>query len=129
MKSSRQPQKTHKFSPFEIEYFIQTRKEIDTEKQERNKILNYAIISTGGSSVFCLRIGGTIELLKSPSGLHVYIPLLILISALVAARRIKLRQIADRWFALYDFLSNRQKTKRWTPLERVVCEGLVRRRY
>ena len=32
---------------FGREYFIQTRKEIDTEKQERNKILNYAVNSMG----------------------------------------------------------------------------------
>ncbi|HUI08619.1 MAG TPA: hypothetical protein VL486_16585 [Verrucomicrobiae bacterium] len=42
---------TDAFSQFEREYFVQTRKEIDTEKQERNKILNYAILATGAVSL------------------------------------------------------------------------------
>lgn len=34
-------------SDFDREYFIQTRKEIDTEKRERDHILNIAIIVLG----------------------------------------------------------------------------------
>ena len=120
-----------KMPEFEREYFIQTRKEIDSEKYERNTILNYAVIATGALSVIMSRSAASVQFLQSSGALLIYIPLLLLISALFSARRTKLRQIADRWFVLYDLLAvqGRLENRRWTPLEQVVCEGLARRRY
>lgn len=115
-------------SAFESEYFIQTRKEIDTEKHERNKILNYAILATGAMSVAFAR-SGSLSDLASPAALVIYFPLLILVSVLVAARRIKLRQISDRWHALGSLLHARGCVDGWAPLEDVVCRGLRGRRY
>ncbi|MEW5982213.1 MAG: hypothetical protein AB1806_07560 [Acidobacteriota bacterium] len=115
-------------SDFEREYFTQTRKEIDTEKQERNKILNYGILATGAMSVAFAR-SGSIADLASPAALVIYFPLLLLVSVLVQARRIKLRQISDRWHALRSLLAVRGCCDAWTPLEQVVCRGLRGRRY
>jgi hypothetical protein len=114
---------------FEREYFIQTRKEIDTEKQERNKILNYAILAVGGISLALSRVGEPLLFLRSPAALCLYVPLLFLISVLLVARRAKLRQIGDRWFVLESMLRVRAWPKDWTPLECVVCRGLRGRRY
>ena len=114
---------------FEREYFIQTRKEIDTEKQERNKILNYAILAVGGISLALSRVGEPFVFLRSPAALCLYIPLLFLISVLIAARRAKLQQIADRWFVLETILRARGCAKDWISLETVVCQGLRGRRY
>ena len=116
-------------SQFEREYFIQTRKEIDSEKHERNTILNYAVIATGALSVIMGRSAESGQFFQSSDALFIYIPLLLLISALFSARRTKLRQIGDRWFALYDLLDVEGMLGKWTPLERVVCEGIARKRY
>jgi len=116
-------------SPFEREYFIQTRKEIDTEKQERNRILNYGILVIGGIGVALSRVGELLAFLKSPTGLCLYIPFLVLVSMLIVARRAKLRQIGDRWFVLEAILKARKWPKNWVPLETVVCRGLRGMRY
>ncbi len=116
-------------SEFELQYFIQTRREIDTEKQERNKLLNYAVLATGAFSVALSQIEKSTEFLMSPWALFMYIPLLFLISGLVAARRMKLRQIADRWQTLYDIIHARNVAQDWVPLEDKVMEGLKGKRY
>ena len=43
-------------SEFDKAYFIQTRKEIDTEKQERDKLLHFAILFLTGISVAATQI-------------------------------------------------------------------------
>lgn len=114
---------------FEREYFIQTRKEIDTEKQERNKLLNYGILAVGGISLALSRVGEPLGFLRSPAALCLYFPLLFLISVLLVARRAKLRQIGDRWFVLESMLRVRAWPKDWTPLEIPICRGLRARRF
>ena len=120
---------TENLSEFEHEYFIQTRREIDTEKQERNKILNYAILATGAVSLLLSKTDIPTRGLESATALWLYFPLLLLVSVLTAARRSKLRQIADRWFTLQEMLHARKLPKGWQPLEEVVCHGLEGRRY
>jgi len=114
---------------FELEYFIQTRKEIDTEKQERNKILNYAIIATGAVSLLISKTENPTKFMESATALWIYYPLLLLISVLTEARRAKLRQIADRWFTLRNILHANKSAIDWNYLEEIVCHGLADRRY
>jgi FtsH-binding integral membrane protein len=116
-------------SEFELQYFIQTRREIDTEKQERNKLLNYAVLATSAFSLALAQIEKSTQFLMSQWAFCLYIPLLFLISGLVAARRMKLRQISDRWLTLYDILRVRNVARDWIPLEDTVIKGLKGKRY
>ena len=116
-------------SQFEVQYFIQTRKEIDTEKQERNKLLHYALIAAGASAIGLAQIERSTDFLLSPWALALYLPLLLLISGIVAARRMKLQQIFDRWITLYSILQARKLAKQWTPVEETVIHGFRSRRY
>lgn len=116
-------------SQFEAQYFIQTRKEIDTEKQERNKLLNYALIATGASAIALAQIERSTDFLLSPWALALYLPLLLLISGIVAVRRMKLQQIFDRWNTLHGILEARKFTNQWTPIEKTVVQGIRSRRY
>jgi len=116
-------------SEFELQYFIQTRREIDTEKQERNKLLNYAVLATSAFSLALAQIEKSTQFLMSPWAFCLYIPLLFLISGLVAARRMKLRQISDRWLTLYDILRVRNVARDWISLEDTVIKGLKGKRY
>jgi hypothetical protein len=116
-------------SEFERQYFLQTRQEIDTEKQERNKILNYAIVSLGVLALAIVRIDNPLAPLRSPAALCFYYPFLLLISILISGRRAKLRQIFDRWFVLRGILAARSEPKGWVSLEKVVCDGFDNKRY
>lgn len=116
-------------SDFEKDYFIQTRKEIDTEKQERNKLLNYGVVAIGAVAAGLLQLESKVTVSPSPWLLLVCIPVLSLVTGLVAARRIKLHQIADRWIALYRIARNFNIEKEWKPLERTVITGLIKGRY
>jgi hypothetical protein len=116
-------------SQFEVQYFIQTRREIDTEKQERNKLLNYALIATGAFAIALAQIERSTEFLFSPWALALYLPLLLLISGIVAARRMKLQQIFDRWVTLYSILQVRKVANEWIPMEETVIQGIKGRRY
>ena len=115
-------------SDFEVEYFTQTRREIDSEKQERNKVLNFGILAAGGFSYALAQLGKSSDFLVSPSALAFYGPYLALITVLTATRRFKLQQIADRWFVLEEFLKTRHAPS-WMWLEACVCVGLRTRRY
>ena len=116
-------------SNFEKDYFVQTRKEIDTEKQERNKLLNYGVIAIGAVSAGLLQLEIKTTGNPSPWLLAVCIPVLSLITGLVAARRIKLQQIADRWITLYTIARKFDIEQEWKPLERTVITGLIKGRY
>ena len=116
-------------SEFEQQYFIQTRQEIDAEKQERNKILNYAIIALGAVALTFSRVDNPLSPLRSPVALCFYYPFLLFVSILIAARRAKIRQIFDRWFVLRGILAARSEPKGWVPLEKVVCDGFHDKRY
>lgn len=116
-------------SEFERQYFLQTRQEIDTEKQERNKILNYAIVALGAVALTFSRVDNPLSPLRSPAALCFYYPFLLFVSILIAARRAKMRQISDRWFVLRGILAARSEPKGWVPLEKIVCDGFDNKRY
>lgn len=114
---------------FELEYIMQTRREIDTEKQERNKLFNYAILATSAFTLAIAQIEKSTEFLTKKGAFAFYIPLLILISSIVATRQMKLRQISDRWLTIYEIILKRNIAKDWKSLEEIVVEGLKGKRY
>lgn len=125
---------------FESEYFIQTRKEIDTEKIERNKILHLMIIVFGGA--YALLVNGLISNLDKLSqftpiqiiiGSFCFsLPLLTFITSMVKARLIRKFQIADRWKTLYGMLESSKDLgllKDEISLEAKVVQGLKGTKY
>ena len=128
MKNEIDIKKLENLSEFEIQYFIQTRKEIDTEKQERNKLLNYGVVATGALTLGIMQIDKSFEILSTPLSLLIYFSLQLFIFGIVVARRVKLRHIADRWETLYDFLQHRNLDRELLWLEKKVIAGFNNRR-
>jgi cell division protein FtsW (lipid II flippase) len=116
-----------------LQYVVQLHQEIDTEKRERDQLLNYLIVAFGGFlAVTFVRVATTSALL--PTGwpaLGMGCAAALLVIGLVYMRHQKLQQIADRWFTLYYLLGRSEligSTLSY-PLEAVVCKGLKSRRY
>ncbi len=115
---------------FEREYFIQTRKEIDTEKRERDRLLHFAILVLVGVPVAALQKAELYRHVFSWAALFVEVPLLIILSAMFWARWKKLTQIADRWYVLLYLLRKHLGNERAGHfLEQTVVDGLSKRRY
>ena len=112
------------------EYFIQTRKEIDTEKHERDQLLNFLVLFLGAVVFGVSSKGNRYEFLMQPDAMALEVPALVIISALFWARHKKLRQISDRWFTLYH-LAVREfgETDAAQMLESVVVKHLPGWRY
>ena len=91
-------------SDFDREYFLQTRREIDTEKQERDHILNFAVIVLGAMAFAVAQNDKAIEFLSSVEALSLEGSALVVLTALFWTRWKKLRQIADRWLVLHRML-------------------------
>jgi hypothetical protein len=113
----------------EIQYIIQTRREIDIEKQERNKLLYYAITAIGALAIAVTQIDKQLGFFTVSWSLLISVPLLFLITVLISARRMKLTQISDRWKTINDLIKKRSFADDWNPLERIVITGLKRKRY
>ena len=95
----------HEPSEFEIAYFIQTRKEIDTEKKLRDTTLHFAILVLGAVCLAIYSSDDVLSLLRSVHGLALMGSAILLILGLFIVRREKLRQIADRWRVLNSMLA------------------------
>ena len=119
-----------KLGDFEQAYFIQTRKEIDTEKRERDHILNVAVVAIGALAFGIFRSENISEILVNPVSLGLQVSALAILTSLFFVRWMKLRQIADRWYVLNHMIqkpyneSHASKT-----LEAVVLRGFDRERY
>ncbi|MBU0513141.1 MAG: hypothetical protein KJ621_00085 [Proteobacteria bacterium] len=117
-------------SSFFREYFIQTRKEIDTEKRERDRILNVIVIVLGAIGFGLAQGDKGYHILYQPYAIIIEISILIIITSLFWVRRKKIEQISDRWFVLYHiFIKYFQKDSSDIFLERIVYEGFKKRRY
>lgn len=125
---------------FETDYFVQTRREIDTEKLERNKLLHLAILVLGGAYTVLLNaaFSKTGYFIRMPAAtvtvglLFLAVPLLVFITAITKARLIRKYQIADRWEVLDTMLSRRPdliSLSYESSLERKVVAGLRGTRY
>lgn len=115
---------------FEREYILQTRREIDTEKQERDHILNFAVVVLGAIAFAIAQNNDAEDFLRDPGSLYLEASGLVVLTAMFWVRWKKLRQIADRWFVL-----DRMMVRHFGPsvaaelLESVVVRDLTGRRY
>jgi len=91
----------HEPSGFDREYFLQTRKEIDTEKRERDHLLNFAVVILGALAFAVVQSEKAQQFLQEPYSLMLEISTLIILTSLFWVRRKKLQQISDRWYTLY----------------------------
>ena len=85
---------------FELAYFIQTRQEIDTEKRERDHILNISVAVLGVLGFLAFRADDQGRILEERVLLALEVSVLLIITSLFYARWTKLQQIANRWFML-----------------------------
>ncbi len=94
------------FTDFEKEYFIQTRKDIDSEKLVRERMFNYSILLFNAH----IAIYGILNefdisgLTLNAFSFTFFIMLMLSISGLFYARHRKLVQIAHRWVILQSML-------------------------
>jgi hypothetical protein len=115
---------------FDREYFIQTRQEIDTEKRERDHILNIAVIVLGALGFAFVQTDKTQTLIRQPFFIAIEISVLAILTSLFWVRWMKLRQIADRWYTLRNILNQHfEEQKARNYLEYVVMRGFEKARY
>ena len=115
---------------FWMEYYLQTRREIDTEKQERDKLLHFIILVLGAVSFSVAQSTEAQRFLQHPKGLAVTLPAMVIISSLFWVRRKKLQQIADRWHVLQDLLAGHCSSEHLgSSLEAAAMTGFAERRY
>ena len=117
-------------SDFDKEYFLQTRKEIDMEKRERDQILNFAIIILGALGFAFVQSDKAKEFVKHPQSIMFEVSTLIILTSLFWVRRKKLQQISDRWYTLYRMaVRNLGKELASETMEAVVIYGFEKARY
>jgi hypothetical protein len=95
-------------STFVREYFMQTRREIDTVKRQRDLILNFAILVIGAVSFAVIKSQEARDFVKTQwEGAAVGVPALIFITSLFWLRYRKLQQIKDRWRVLHSIAESK----------------------
>lgn len=120
------PRLTH----FLTEYVMQTRREIDTEKRERDHILNFAVVILGAIAFAVYQSETAQRFLFEPVSLVIQCTALVVITSLFWVRWMKLRQIADRWFVLHRILLRHLGEKDAGDfLESLVAPQLLTTRY
>jgi hypothetical protein len=120
----------HESSDFDREYFLQTRREIDTEKRERDHLLNFAVVILGALAFAVVQSDKAKQFLQEPYSLMFEISTLIILTSLFWVRRKKLQQISDRWYTLYH-MALRNMSEEWMSqsMEAVVINGFFKARY
>ena len=121
--------KNIELSSFAKDYFMQTRKEIDTEKHERDRLLHFLIILIGGVLVLFTKEIISKEFSSSIIGILFHISFLVIITAIFWVRWKKLSQIADRWATLYKIIEKENEIILEDSLERKVKKGFEEKRY
>lgn len=112
-------------TPAEVAYFEQTRKECDTEKTQKDRALQLAFVVAGGASVFGLTNTATPKVESSWLSLLLGFSLLVIITALMAWRRQKLRAQGYRWAVLNALVeSGIRKESNWRSLESIIIQGV-----
>jgi uncharacterized membrane protein YraQ (UPF0718 family) len=117
---------------FEREYFLQTRKEIDNEKHERDVILNIAVAILGGLAFAFLKDTNkdSKDQIQPIFGLLLTVSGLAIITSLLWLRKKKMQQIADRWHVIRNLVSKvREPGENGRFLEEIACDGLNKRSY
>jgi len=117
-------------SEFEREYFLQTRREIDSEKRERDQVLNFAVIVLGALAFAVVQSEKAMDFLKEPYSLVMEGATLAVLTSLFWVRRKKLQQIADRWYTTYHLLGRHYPPEQVAQsMEAVVMHGFQQARY
>jgi len=119
-------------SEFDKAYFIQTREEIDTEKRERDTILNFCVAILGAVAFGIIQSDNAQTFFKdlTPASFAIGISALLIISSLFWVRYKKMQQISDRWFTLLHLMEhfgNDPLNEPW--LEKVVTDSFKTSRY
>lgn len=91
---------------FTREYILQLHREIDTEKQERDRILHFTILLLTSYAIGVASELGNSSLLSWPSSIYIGIPLITIIDILFWLRIKKLFQIYDRWATLRNLVKH-----------------------
>jgi hypothetical protein len=91
---------------FTQEYILQLHREIDTEKQERDKILHFTILLLTSYAIGIASELGHSSLLIWPSSIYIGIPVISIIDVLFWLRIKKLFQIYDRWATLRNLVKH-----------------------
>ena len=108
----------------EIIYFEQTRKECDTEKTEKDKVLNYAILVSGGASVFGIYKIDFVSINQSIITILISTILLFTMVTLFGWRRQKIQAQALRWAVLKEIIDKRKTDTDWITVEDIIIDGL-----
>lgn len=114
---------------FERDYILQTRAEIDTEKKERDTLLNIAVGLLGIAAFGMWQNGKIDDVLRNEFTKTASVCVLLIITSLMWIRRKKLQQITDRWFVLRELIQSAKKQPDQRLLEDIVCEGLKKNTY
>ena len=120
--------KNIELNDFYKDYFIQTRKEIDTDKIERDRLLHFVIILFGGVLVLFTQENLSRELLNTTIEVLLHFSFLIIVTTIFWVRWKKMSHIADRWNTLYKILE-KSGEEITVFLENKVIQGLKKRRY
>ena len=112
------------------DYFMQTRKEIDTEKHERDRLLHFVIIVIGALAFAVIQSEAALRFAMTWYALGFEVAGLAAVTSLFWVRRKKLNQIADRWHVLLDIVRECEVTiPEEISLERIVVQEFDKRRY
>ncbi len=116
------------FDNFVQEYFIQTRKEIDTVKRARDQILYFVVLLLAGC-IGLAKLLGKDAATEFSSNCLIPLSALIVTSSLFWIRYRKQRQITNRWFVLYHIAKKYLESFAEDSLESVVCRDLKEQYY
>lgn len=122
--------KMNEQTDFDREYLLQTRKEIDTEKRERDHILYLAVVVLGAIGFAMAQTDKAQDFLRQPSSLAFEISTLVILTSLFWVRWMKLRQIADRWYTLNRLINRHYNSQQAAEyMEAVVIKGFKKAHY
>lgn len=114
---------------FLCSYFIQTRQEIDTEKRERDNLLNFAIAVIGAIAFGILQSPDPWKIFDHHLSGWFGVSLLLMVTSLFWIRRKKLQQVADRWYVLGHLAKTYPSDFPKYSLESMVCPRLESKYY
>lgn len=112
-------------SPAEISYLEQTRKECDTEKVQKDKVLQYAFLVVGGTSIYGLTNLDQKTIVNAWTSIIISLAILVIIIGLMNWRRQKFRAQGYRMVVLWGLIkSGTRKGCNWIGIEEIIVNGL-----
>lgn len=118
------------FTDAEKSYFEQTRKECDTEKIEKDKLLNYAFLVSGSAGILGLYKVNFDTLENSVLVSLISTTIIFTISVLFKWRRQKIQAQAYRWKVLKELIdSKKNPNTNWRTLEDIIVAGIDKNKH